>query len=196
MRFSAADGCRRLLKGARRLVPAASVRASWGDPVDALRWRGNRAITAAFTGMQTNFKDTGPELIYTQGTDQLQQYGRFHISTSECRLVILPAGGTFLRGHRKGCGEDDPCRPGREPGHSVCTEDDAGLDTKLTEAGAITRLNRYPTFSEIFRIRPLQAKRYQVTLVPTSLQPASTYSETTVPGRKPAERPVCLPPEK
>lgn len=153
------------------------------------------ALAGAFTGVQANFKDARPELIYTQGTDQQQQYGPFHIDMG-MQTGDFDCKATFLRGHRKDCRGDDPCHPGRTPGYSVCTEDNAGLDTQLTEAGAVALLNLYPTFYEVFRIRPLEGKRYQVTLVPTSLQLARTYSDTTVTERKPVERPVCLAPEK
>jgi Sel1 repeat len=131
-------------------------------------------LTQAMTGVDVKLRDARPELVLSEGTDQVQSYGRFHIDMGMQTGDFL-CHATFLRGHRKDCGDDDPSHPGI----AICTDDDAGVDTKLTEAGAIALLKTYPVFYEVFRIRLLADGRYQITLVPTSIQLSQTYSGTT-----------------
>jgi len=83
--------------------------------------------------------------------------------------------GLFLQGHRKDCKDDDPAHPGIK----VCALDEAGVDTRLTAAGMAAILKLFPSFEQVFRLWPRKDGRYRVTLVPTSIELNSTYSELT-----------------
>ena len=80
----------------------------------------------------------------------------------------------FTRGPFKDCDDKDPQRKGM----AICIQED-GVSKPLTAKQAEAAFAGFPQFREMFRARPLPDGRYQITLVPTSLQLASVYSKTT-----------------
>jgi hypothetical protein len=131
------------------------------------------ALAAAVTGVRADMANSKPALKASQGSDMLQQYGRFHIDLGMasddfiCQTI-------FARGPFKDCDDKNP----RHEGMAICIQED-GESKPLTADQAKAAFDRFPQFREMFRARPLPDGRYQITLVPTSLQLASVYSRTT-----------------
>lgn len=131
------------------------------------------ALAAVMTGVNPQMANARPALTSAQGSDILQQYGRFHIDLGTasgdfiCQTI-------FTRGPFKDCGDNDP----NHKGMAICIVEN-GVEKHLNAKEAEAAFAGFPQFREMFRARPLADGRYQITLVPTSLQLASVYSRTT-----------------
>jgi hypothetical protein len=131
------------------------------------------ALAAVVTGVNPQMANARPALTSAQGSDVLQQYGRFHIDLGTasgdfiCQTI-------FTRGPFKDCGDNDP----KHEGMAICIVQN-GAEKPLNAKEAEAAFAGFPQFREMFRARPLADGRYQITLVPTSLQLASVYSRTT-----------------
>ena len=131
------------------------------------------ALAAVMTGVNPQMANARPALTSAQGSDILQQHGRFHIDLGAasgdfiCQTI-------FTRGPFKDCGDNDP----NHKGMGICIAEN-GVEQHLNAKEAEAAFAGFPQFREMFRARPLADGRYQITLVPTSLQLASVYSRTT-----------------
>lgn len=131
------------------------------------------ALAAAMTGVSPQMANARPVLKVAQGSDILQQYGRFHIDLGTATDDLI-CQAIFSRGPFKDCGDNDP----EHKGMAICIEQD-GVEKHLTQQEAEAAFAGFPEFREMFRAHPLSDRRYRITLVPTSLQLASVYSRTT-----------------